>query len=316
MNSLGFPDYSITGNGAEIPFNSGEPDVNNSFWYMDGEMAGWDSPDGRVTMLTKIGNNPNADGEYPADQHYRGRTFTFTLYASCPSEEAREASRYLLTQALDLVDGTGVLLVNEEVPKACTISRSGNTNQGKLVMTDSGFAAIGSVITPGMVLSPINDETGLMYLLKADIECYSADPRKYSTPFSGPIPIEDNAFTIDNLGNTTDTNFFILIEGGVEGSNGPLHITLVNSANPDGITMTLVVPTLPPTAPALSPFPTEIGINFYENTIRDGAGNLIYYLRDLTTPWLVLSPGENVFTFTGPDVTMIDGEATWNSAWI
>jgi hypothetical protein len=315
MNDAGFPSYELSGNGKGITWNSGTGDDFGSLWYMDGELVGWDSPDGRVTMLTKIGNNPNADGEYPADQHYRGRTFTVSLYAACTSEVARENSRLLLAQVLDLVETTGVLTVNEETPKACTVSRSGNNNQGKLVMTDSGFASIGSVITPGFPLPGV-DSDGQMYLLKADIECYAADPRKYSTPFSGPIPIEDNAFTIDNTGNTDSTDFFIDIIGGVEGSAGPLNITLVNSKFPDGVTMTLVVPTLPAGAPALSPFPTEIGINFYENTIRAGSGDLIYYLRNLRTPWLVLAPGSNVFTFTGPDVTMIDGSATWNDAWI
>jgi hypothetical protein len=313
-NALGFPDYSVSGNGKVVPWNSGVPDDFGSLWYMDGELQGWDSPDGRVTMLTKIGNNPNADGEYPADQHYRGRSFLISLYACCTSEVDRENSRLLIAQCLDLVDSTGVLLVNEETPKACTISRSGNNNQGKLTMTDSGFASIGSVITPGLPLVGV-DEDGLMYLLKVDLEVYAADPRKYSTPYSGPIPIEDNTFTITNTGNTTSTNFFIDIIGGVEGSNGPLYITLVNENYPDGVVMTLVVPTLPAGAPTLSAFPGTIGINFYENTIRS-ATDLIYYLRDLTTPWLVLAPGDNVFTFTGPDVTMIDGSATWNDAWI
>lgn len=309
MNSAGFPDYNLNG---LITFNSGEPDTNGCYWYMDGEMQGWDSPDGRVTMLTKIGSGPNADGELPADQHYRGRTLLFTLHAACPSEDAREAARYLISQALDLTAVPGTLTVNESTPKAIQINRSGNNNYGRLVLTEEGFSTQ-PVITPGFGLPPLDDQ-GLIYLLKADVEVYAMDPRKYSTPFSGPIPIESNTFTITNSGNTESTNFFIDIIGGVEGSLGPLHIIRTNGT--DVQTMTLQVPTLPAGAPALSAFPTEIGINFYETTLRNGAGDIIYYLRNLQTPWLTLLPGDNVFTFTGPDVTMIDGSATWNDAWI
>jgi hypothetical protein len=312
MNVNGGPDYLLAGNGAQIPFNSGVPDMNGCYWYMDGEMVGWDSPDGRVSMLTKIGNGPNADGEYPADNHYRGRTVTFTLMASCPSEATRQEARYLMAQVLDLVDSTGNLFVNEEVPKVITISRSGNSNQGKLVLTDSGTSGP-APSTPGFPTAQ-PDAKGQIYILKADVEVYATDPRKYSNPFAGPVPILANAVTLDNLGNTDTTNWFCDIIGGVIGSSGPLNLVLTNGLVVQ--TMTLRVPALPFGAPALSPFPTQIGINFLENTIRDGLGNSIYYLRDLTTPWLVLLPGENVLTFTGPDVVGIDGECTWNSAWI
>lgn len=313
MNTDGFPDYVLAGNGVEIPFNIGTPDAAGSYWYMSDEMQGWDSPDGRVSMLTKIGTGPNADGEIPADEHYRGRTLLFTLYASSSSEAIREASRYLIAQTLDLVGSTGTLTVNEEVPKQVITSRSGNNNYGRLVMTDSGLSAQ-AVSTSGFPTAA-PDDGGNVYVLKVDIELYCADPRKYSTPYSGPTPIESNSITLDNVGNTHSTNFYFLFSGDIAGTTGPLDITLVNADYPDGVTMTLAVPTLPASAPALSPFPTELGINFYLNTINDNGPDNYYYLRNLQTPWLVLAPGENVFTFT-PPAGDLDGDATWNSAWI
>ena len=137
MNSAGYPTYLVNG---AVSVNSGVADENGSFWYLDGEIAGWDSPDMRQTMLTRIGNTPSADGEIAADNHYRGRSLVFTLIAECASEAAREASRLLLAGALDLISTTGTFLAEEVIPKQVSIIRSGNSNQGKLVMTDCGFA--------------------------------------------------------------------------------------------------------------------------------------------------------------------------------
>lgn len=303
----GFTDYAIAGNGVEVTFNSGTADANGSYWYLDGEVVGWDSPDGRVTMLTKIGSDPDADGEYPADQHYRGRTFTFTLYANCTSEENRQKSRYLLAQALDLVDSTGTFTGNENIPKFCTISRSGNNNQGKLVMTDAGLS--GPVVsTPGFPVCQ-TDENGLVYLLKADVEFYAEDPRKYAVTPDGPSPIESNSITLDAVGNTTTQNFVVNITGDISGITGPLTITL------NGKTMSLVVPTLPLGAPALSDFPATLAVDFYNKTIEDADGNNYYYLRDLTTPWLTLPPGSHAMTFV-PPTGDVDGSVTFYDAWI
>lgn len=311
-NSAGFTDYEISNGSASIAFNASDsPDVNGSYWYMEGEVSGWDSPDGRVTMLTKIGAGPNADGEIPADQHYRGRTFLITLHCVCTSEANRQASRDLIAQVLDLVDATGTFFVNETVPKSCTISRSGNNNYGRLVLTDEGFTSQ-PVITPGFTV-PAPDDDGLLYLFKAELEFYAQDPRKYSYPVSGPTPIEDNAVTLDNVGNTDSTNFFILITGDIEGYDGTLTLTLTNGSKTQ--VMELKVPSVPAGAPSLSLFPTELGIDFLSQTVTDGSGNNYYYLRNLQTPWLILLPGENVITFSGPDGE-VDGESTWNSAWI
>jgi len=129
MNSAGYPTYLVNG---AVSVNSGVADENGSFWYLDGEIAGWDSPDMRQTMLTRIGNTPSADGEIAADNHYRGRSLVFTLIAECASEAAREASRLLLAGALDLISTTGTFLAEEVIPKQVSIIRSGNSNQGKL----------------------------------------------------------------------------------------------------------------------------------------------------------------------------------------
>jgi hypothetical protein len=153
-----------------------------------------------------------------------------------------------------------------------------------------------------------------MLVLKTDVEMYCADPRKYSVGNNGPTPIESNTVTITNAGNTKSTNFEILITGDIEGTSGPLLIELTNGSSPSQ-TMRLLVPTLPASAPALSPFPTELGIDFFNTTMNDEDGNNCYYLRDLTTPWLVLLPGDNVITFT-PESGEVDGNVTWNDAWI
>lgn len=304
MNSEGFPDYLLNG---LIPFNSGVADANGCYWYMEGEMTGWDSPDGRVTMVTRIGNGPNADGEYPADQHYRGRTITWSMHASCPSEADREASRYLLAQALDLVDQTGILLVNEEIPKQVVISRSGNNQQGKLVMTDGGFSQK-PMSTPGFPTAD-PDAKGLIYRLDATVEIYAQDPRKYAvTPSTATI--SGGTCVLDNIGNTTTQNMKVTVNAGITGITGPLNLFVA-----DVVGLQLLVPTVPAGAPALSHFPAELIVDVYAGTIEDSAGDNYYYLRNMRTPWLYLPLGSHDFNVTGgPD---IDGSTVeYTPAWI
>lgn len=295
----GFPDYVLAGNGATIPFNNGGSDIYGSVWNLDGPVNGWDSPDGRVTMLTKIGTGPDADGEYPADQHYRGRSLTWKLVASCPSEVARQNSKYLLAQALDLVDSVGTLTVNEDIPKFVTISRSGNNNQGKLVMTDTGLAGP-SPSTPGFPTAAV-DSNALMYLLTAEIEVYAQDPRKYAvTPITQSWGVTTSEAT-DNAGNTpTQHAVFTMSPGGPFSMLFPvggLHI---------------VVPTVPAAAPPLSPIPGTLVIDLYNKTIQDGSGDNFFYLRDLTVgPWPQIQPGSSAF-----NPGNVPGSLTYYPAWL
>lgn len=303
MNSAGFPDYLLNG---VIPFNSGVPDEFGSYWYMDGEMAGWDSPDGRVTMLTKIGAGPNADGEYPADQHYRGRTLMWKMQASCTSEINRENSRYLLAGALDLVDDTGILVVNESTPKQVVIRRSGNSQQGKLVITDGGLASKPTSTPDFPTANP--DNKGLVYRLEAEVEVYCTDPRKYAV---APVvsTVSGGAAALANPGNTPTQNFVITVNAGISGITGPLNLFIATTG------LQLVVPVVPAAAPPLAPFPSELIIDIYNGTIKDAGGNNFYYLRNMRTPWLILPEGSQALTVTGgPD---IDGSTIeFIPAWI
>lgn len=303
MNAAGFPDYLLNG---LIPFNSGVPDANGCYWYMEGEMAGWDSPDGRVTMLTKIGAGPNADGEYPADQHYRGRTLQWTMYASCPTEIARENSRYLLAQALDLVDQTGLLVVNENIPKQVVIRRSGNSQQGKLIIADSGLAQKPTSTPDFPTANP--DAKGLVYPLKAEVEVYCTDPRKYPiTPSSATV--SGGFASLDNVGNTATQNMLMTITSGISGS----LLTLALNFPPT--VLELVVPTIPASAPPLSPMPAELILDIYNGTIKDGSGNNFYYLRNMRTPWPLLPAGVHVMGVSGG--LNIDGAVIqYFPAWI
>lgn len=295
----GFPDYVLSGNGESIPFNNGGFDTNGCMWTLDGPVNGWDSPDGRVTMLTKIGIGPDADGEIPADQHYRGRTLTWKLVASCPSEVAREDARYLLAQILDLVDSTGTLQVNENVPKFVTISRSGNNQQGKLVMTDSGLSGP-PTHTPGYA-PPAVDSNALLYLLTAEIEVYAQDPRKYAvTPVSqswGAVSSE----ALSNPGNTATQHAVFTMAPG-----GPFTMTFPIGG------LHIVVPTVPAGAPPLSGIPNPLVIDLYNKTIEDGSNNNFFYLRDLQVgPWPEIGPGSSSFDPGG-----VAGSLIYYPAWL
>lgn len=296
----GFPDYVLAGNGKSIPFNSGTADTIGNVWTLDGAVEGWDSPDGRVTMLTKIGSGPDADGEYPADQHYRGRTLTFTLYASCSSEIDRQNAKYLLAQVLDLIDSQGTLTVNEDVPKFVDISRSGNSNQGKLKMTDMGLSAV-APSTPGFPTAEVNEDTALLYLLKAEIEVYSADPRKYSVT---PITQSWGTVTSEALANpgNTDTQRAVLTMA----PGGPFTMTFpVGGLN-------ILVPTVPAGAPSLSGIPDPLIIDLYNKTLQDNSGDNFYYLRNLGfAPWPAIPSGDSTF-----DPGSVPGSLTYYPAWL
>lgn len=311
-NPAGFPAYTIAGNGVSVPFNTGTPDIFGSYWYMEGEMTGWDSPDGRVTMLTRIGTGPNADGEYPADQHYRGRTILFNVNFSSTSESNREASRYLLAQALDLVDSEGTLTVNEVVPKFVTISRSGNNNQGKLVIIDQGLSAQ-AVSTPGFPTADPEESTGNVYVCKAQVEIYCQDPRKYAIEaLSFPFDAITHGWgvDIDNPGNTYTQDVQFGITTPAAGG-----ITMLNFQGAPIGGINLAVPTTP--GPALPGFPGILVIDAYQQLIQDPGGNNFYYLRNLlnSPPWPVIGPGLGTAVLTG-GLAGLGGTLTYTPAWI
>lgn len=308
---LGFTDYSLSGRGVTIDFNNGVLDGNGCAWNIDGPLNGWDSPDGRVTMLTRIGTGPNADGEIPADQHYRGRTLTFSLSVACPSEAARELSRYLLAQALDLVDSTGTLVVNEETPKFVTISRSGNNSQGKLTMLEQGLSSQ-PVATPGFAM-PTPDSDGLVYVMKTDVEVYCADPRKYATTsITTPWGSIVGGFwgaVVSNPGNTFTQSVAMVLNSPAAGS-----IECFTGPNLEGGVI-LAVPSTP--GPALPGFPSVLGIDAYKQTIEDGSGNNYYYLRSLLNapPWPAIGPGGGSVVLLG-GLVGVTGELVYYPAWI
>lgn len=296
----GFTDYVLAGNGVSIPFNNGGADVNDCFWTLDGELVGWDSPDGRVTMLTKIGTGPDADGEYPADQHYRGRTLTWKLVASCPSEVARQKARYLLAQILDLIDTTGTLTANEDTPKFVTISRSGNNNQGKLVMTDTGLSAP-AASPPGYGVADVDPSTGSMYLLTAEIEVYAQDPRKYAvTPITQSWGVTSSE-ALSNPGNTPTQHAVFTMSPG-----GPFTMSFPIGA------LHIAVPTVPAGAPPLSGIPGTLVVDLYNKTIQDGSGDNFFYLRDLQVgPWPQIGAGDSTF-----NPGLVPGSLTYYPAWL
>ena len=305
MNLLGFPDYVITGNGAAIPFNIGTPDINGTFWVLDGEIGGWDSADGRVTMLTRIGNNPNADGEIPADLHYRGRSLTMTLYGAAQSETLREDSWALLQQATDLVDSSGTFYANEEIPKMVTIFRSGNNSQGKLSIQNMGFGqqdAISYGFSPDML--DVMGQT--QYILKADIELYCQDPRKYAQTLS-TAAFSGGVATCVNAGNTSTQALSFLLTATTGATT--IDVTVNNGAGYNA-TLQLFVPSTP--GPALSPFPSETIIDIYGGRVIDSVNNNYYYLRNLASAWLELPLGTSTVTLSGTSA----GTVEWYNAWI
>jgi hypothetical protein len=250
-------------------------------------------------MLPRIGIGPDADGEIPADQHYRGRTLTWKLVAACPSEVERENARYLLSQILDLVNATGTLQVNENVPKFVTISRSGNNSQGKLVLTDTGFSGP-PTHTPGYA-PPGVDSDALLYLLTAEIEVYAQDPRKYAVT---PITQSWGAVTseaVTNPGNTpTQHAVFTMTPG------GPFTMTFPVGA------LHIAVPTVPAGAPPLSGIPGTLVVDLYNKTIQDGGGGNFFYLRDLQVgPWPQIGPGSSTF-----NPGSVPGSLTYYPAWL
>jgi len=288
----GFPSYAIESAVATISFNSGVPDAAGSYWWLDGPLDGWDAPTARVSMLPRIGNDALAEGEIPGDLHYRGRTLKFALLVESVTEAMREASRYLLAGATDLTYLSGTFLATEETPKQLSVVRSGNQNQGRLTITEQGLTQIGPK-SPGF--------QGLQYgsqavLARAEVELYASDPRKYAqstATVSAPSAIV-------NAGNTPG------ITGTITVTTGGSPFTLTVGSR----TMSFAVPSVTG-APALPGIPTTLLINLRTRTITSPTGTSYYYLRKLTTPWIVLPAGSSAFSTTASAASI-----TFRSAWI
>ena len=201
-----------------------------------------------------------------------------------------------------LVDATGTFTVNEFTPKRLVVSRSGNNNQGRLVMLQRGYLKKVKGQLPGLA------EGTTVYLLEATVELYATDPRKYAVTVS-TAPFFTDVASVTNAGNTATQNAKIVIEN-TGGGSGPLTITLATR------TMQLVVPSLPAGAPALSSIPTFLVVNLYEQTIEDTAGNNYYYLRNLQTPWLILPPGTHDVVLTKAGESNMPGYVDSYSTWI
>jgi hypothetical protein len=293
-NSLGMPSYSMLGTpsggtAGAITFNSNTPDLFGSYYFLDGDLTGWDSPDMRMSMLPKIGNDVNAEGEIAADLHYRGRSLQFVLFVECTSEANRENSKQLLAKVCNTSAMT--FTVNEDVPKQISCVRAGNTNQGKLTMVDQGRTTKQSVTTPvsGTQWGVPNGTN--IFPFKATVEVYSEDPFKYAvTPIV--LPFSAGAISLTNPGTYPSMNALISFIG--TGGSGPITISTPERA------MVLKVPAVPAGAPALGPIPNLLYIDLYDKLIYDPSlgplfGNS-FYLRDMRTPWLRIPTGATTLT--------------------
>jgi hypothetical protein len=313
-NALGFPTYTITGtpsggSEASITINSNEPDIFGSYWFLDGDVVGWDSPDMRVTMLTKIGNDVDAEGEIPADLHYRGRSLVLKLYCESTSETNRENSRLLMAQAANT--SSCLFTADEVVPKYCYVTRSGNTNQGKLAMAEHGYPGKASgTYTAGSDNAwglPVGDT---IYLFETTVELYASDPWKYGvTPVTADFV--SGVATFDNPGSYPSMNGSINLNP-TGGGTGPIDLETTERL------MVIGVPIIPAGAPALNPIPTELTINLYDKLIYDTAvGAFVsnyYYLRDMQTPWLRFPTGDGQTLTLNHDT--IGGNLSFQPAWI
>jgi len=304
------PDYVITGTPsggteAEVTFNSNTPDIFGSYYFLDGDVTGLDSPDMRMTMLTKIGNDVDAEGEIPADLHYRGRSLQFSLFVECTSEAERENSKLLLAQVVNTSAVTFV--VNGDVPKQMNCVRAGNTNTGKLTMIDQGRTTKQSVTQPSPGVEwgvPAGTD---IFPFHADVELYAQDSFLYAVT-AVVLPFEDGTMDFTNPGTYPSMNALITFLG--TAGAGPIEISTPER------TMTLIVPAVPAGAPALGPIPNLLTIDLYDKLIYDTSlGSLFgnsYYLRDLRTPWLRIPTGLTALTTSPPQ----PGSLTYHPCWL
>jgi hypothetical protein len=311
MNALGFPDYSIVGtpdggNEASIPINTNTADTFGSYWFLDGDVEGWDSPDMRVTMLTKIGSDVNAEGELPADLHYRGRSLVMKLYCEATSEINRQNSRLLLAQAANT--SACVFTANEDVPKNLNVVRSGNTNQGKLTIAEKAYPSKAA----GTYTSDSDPAWGLpvgstVYVFEATVELYAMDPFKYAV-IAETASFSGGTLSFANPGSYPSMNGVIHLTA-TGGGNGPIGLFL------GGRVLQLLVPVVPASAPVLSSIPAEVTIDLYNQLIYDssvGPGANYYYLRNMQTPWLRFDTD----SLTMSVVPSQSGDISFYPAWL
>lgn len=277
-NALGYPEYQIQGNGITLSINAGIPDAQGSYWWLE-DLDGWDSPDVRGTTLAKISES----GERASDLHYRGRSLVFRNgWCESPSESARQHSRDILAAVTDLVDtATGLVVVNEVVPKQLVVSRFGNTGQGKMT---ANYNRRG--IKPGDGELPALP-AGMAYLLKWQAELYAEDPVKYAVTQQSLL-MTTGSITATNQGNRPTYPVMTVTTGG--------HDPIVIANTTTGASLELHVPVIPVPPGPLPAMPSSLTVDFYNKSIVDGSSNPRNDIRDLATTFFALVPGPNALT--------------------
>lgn len=130
----GFWTGVLANNGVSIPL--GGVDANGVGWALL-KVDGWDGAPTVGQVVQRGGDH----GGIASPQWFGPRTPALTVFASCPSQAARDTARAMMQQAVD-VNSLGVFQYDEPVPKWAAVRRSGVLRESYPTLTDVQFSVL------------------------------------------------------------------------------------------------------------------------------------------------------------------------------
>lgn len=216
-----------------LTFDCATADSDGAVWNWT-RLDGWEPPEPRTDLLTPAGR----DGQIPGEWRHNGRALVFAgtaslLYGTRPWSTEYWKAFNRLAAGSNLVDGTGLLVVGEPVPKQITVKLEGRPR-----------------------MRPFQ---GKMAVLEFEIPLIAPDWRKYGTtpqavtssPVTNagnvratPVVVITGASTNPRITNTTDDAKFVEVTTSLAGGQ-TLTLDFENHTathSADGNVDALVVP--------------------------------------------------------------------------
>lgn len=273
-----------------IPF--GQVDSNGIAWCLQ-HVTGWDSP---PTAVGQVLQRSADHGGYATAQYYAPRIVTLTLWASAPSQAARDAARALLQQAVPVSD-LGTFTLNEPTPKLAYVRRNAQAQVTEWCIDFFNVQFTIPLVAPDPRKYAITAQTVSSQTAPAPLSPLALPfPSGFPVTFPAGVPPGAQGIVVTNAGSF-ETRPQLTVAGPVTSP------AVVNGATGQAITFTGLT---------LGAQDTLV-INL---DARQAYVNGVFQPADPSSSWWVLNPGTATIFLTGTNMTGSSISATWASAWI
>jgi hypothetical protein len=158
-------------------------------------ITGWDGP----ATVGSVQQRGSDQGGWATAQYFGPRAITVTLYASAPTQAARDLARNKLQQAIP-VDDLATLVYNEPVPKQAYIRRTGALVEAYPTLTDVTFTCV--LVAPDMrKYSTVLKTWPVATLVEANYMTIALSPAYTTVPFTLPDNVNPAMQAAENNGS-------------------------------------------------------------------------------------------------------------------